>query len=952
MNLISHYTLHTEVTTTMKNTITKLSALLLLVSHITTSATINKNLNDPRSYESFVLDNGMQVVTVSDNNIRLSAATLSIGVGQYQDPISHQGLAHFLEHMIFLGSQQYPEPGEFVSFVSSNGGEANAFTAQNQTTYLFSIDSKQFEPALSRLGSAIKAPLFDKAMIDKEINAVNSEWLTLHQSDQFIMQRVIAQTGNKNHPKVQLGVGNLDTLNKDKSGLLAALKKFHQHYYSANIMKLVLVGNQSHKTLRAIATKYFSTLNNNNIERPSTNEAPYNKEHLKQHIFVKSNAKHPALSMEFVIDNNISDWQNKTNVYLAQLLSSEEDGSLIASLREQGLIQTAIISILPNIWGNSGSAFIDFLLTDKGQANKKNIVSHTFAYIELLKTGGINKAYADELRGLLALESESFITPNPLQLAIELSQVIYDYPTQHLMDHRYMFTDFQPEKIKQMLAKFTPENLRIYHVSPQETADIPLTYADGSYRTVNITSKESNQWTELNTALKLPKVEIVKQEKNTIIELDENFTSPKKIHQAAGVQVFFSQSLLRKRKEGLINIALAPDVAKMDVNYRVGTSLLNLIFSKQNTRFKQRAQKRKGITVFQTLNTSANPLFVLVGRSNNQLALANQLLQNFIKMEIDQNDFDNAYDLYKNSMDSLTELKLDQQLGYYAANMTKRPPNLYTRKTELAALERINVDSLKDLHQEILKNSYIDIYAHGNFEPKALVAFANENRSRLGENEIKRTYLETDFKPKADTAKIKRIAVTKNGVGIRDTYVYPKKSYKVIAQLNVLNRLMSTSFFNDLRTNKQLGYLVNSFIDNIHEYPAISMQIVSDNTDLQTLKEKIMHFQVSFFQALKNIDESSITQLTASMVEEMSRTPDNIFVEVSPLLLDWEFNKHNFNSHKKNIEYIKNTSKDDLVKLYKEMMIDGNYMNLVVQLKGENFKDTEYFSFANFAKHE
>ncbi len=936
----------------MKNTITKLSALLLFVSHITTSATINKNPNDPRSYESFILDNGMQVVTVSDNNIRLSAATLSIGVGQYQDPISHQGLAHFLEHMIFLGSKQYPEPGEFVSFVSSNGGEANAFTAQNQTTYLFSIDSGKLEPAISRLSSAIKAPLFNETMIDKEINAVNSEWLTLHQSDQFIMQRVIAQTGNKNHPRVQLGVGNLDTLNKDKSDLLPALKKFHQQYYSANIMKLILVGNQSHEALRAIATKYFSTIKNNNIKRPSNKAAPYSKEHLKQHIFVKSNVKHPILSMEFVIDNNISDWQNKTNAYLTQLFSSEEEGSLIASLREQGLIQTATIAILPNIWGNSGSAFIDFLLTDKGQSNKQDIVSHTFAYIELLKTRGINKAYADELRGLLALESDNFITPNPLQLAIELSQVIYDYPTQHLMDHRYVFTDFQPEKIKQMLAKFAPNNLRIYHISPKEAADIPLTFADGSYRVVNISSDESQQWAQLNTDLKLPEAEIIKQEKTTIVELDEDFTTPKKIHQESGVQVFFSQSQLEGRKEGIINIALAPDVAKIDVNYQVGTSLLNLIFSKQNTRFIQRAQKRKGITVFQTLNTSANPLFVLVGRSKNQLALANELLQNFAKMEIDRNDFENAYDLFKNSIDSLTELELDQQLDLYAANVAQHPSHLYSRKTLLAALERINIDSLKKLHQEILKNSYIDIFAHGNFEPKALVAFANENRSRLGKNEIKRTYFKSNFKPKADTAKIKRIAVTKNGVGIRDTYVYPKKSYKVIAQLNVLNRLMSTSFFNDLRTNKQLGYLVNSFIDNIHEYPAISMQIVSDNTDLQTLKEKIMHFQVSFFQALKNIDESSITQLTASMVEEMNRTPDNIFVEVSPLLLDWEFNKHNFNSHKNNIGYIKNTSKDDLVKLYKEMMIDGNYMNLVVQLKGENFKDTEYFSFANYAKHE
>lgn len=942
-----------ELITIMKNIITKLSImLLLLVTHTSIAETINKSPNDPRSYDSFTLENGLEVVTVSDANIAQSAATLSVGVGQFQDPESHQGLAHFLEHMIFMGSDESPQPGELMEFVSKNGGTTNAFTAQTQTTYLFSVDSAQFEPALARLSAAIKSPLFDKTMVDKEINAVNSEWLTQYQSDQFVLQRVFARTGNETHPRVQLGVGNLETLNKDKSALLPALKEFHQQYYSANIMKLVLVGKESHKALKAIAQKHFSTIKNNNINRPVVLQAPYKKEHLKKHIYVKSKVKHPALAIEFAIENNIGDWQNKTNVYLAHLLSSEEDGALISTLRDQGLIQTASVAILPNVWGNSGSAFIDFSLTDKGQANKESIFSQTFAYIELLKTQGINQAYADELKGLLTLQFEDFITPQPLQLAIHLSQVIYNYPTQHLIDHSYLFTDFQPEKITQALTKFTPEHVRIYHISPTENSDTPLTYAEGGYSTANITPQEIQQWKSVNTALKLPQAEVIEQNKNVVVDLNGDFSTPQNIHKAPGLQVYFSESTHHKGKEGVLNIAFAAAASTKNVDSTVGAAVLNFIFAQQNSRFFQRAQQRKRVTVIPNLNASADPLFILIGRSNKQLTLAEDLISKYTELTFDQDDLDKAYKFIKDAADSFDEQKLNQQLSYYSLEISKRFPALYSRKLELEALNRITVDSLKQLHQNIVANSFIDIYAHGNFAPKELITFAKETRTRLGKGEMKRTYLKSDFKPKADTAKMKKVAVIKNGVGIRDTYVYPEKSYKILAQFQVLNRLMSTAFFNDLRTRKQLGYQVSSFVENIHEYPAMSMQVVSDNTNLQQLKEKAMQFHTSFYHALNKIDESAVVQLTTAMTQEMERKPDNIFVEVGKFLVDWEWNKHDFTSHKNNIEYTKNTSKADLLKLYKNMFIDGNHMNVVVQLKGEDFKETNYFSWENFGKNE
>ena len=231
----------------------KVLFIATILSLSVSSETINKSPSDPRSYETFFLKNGIEVITISDANLAVSAATLSVGVGAYQDPENAQGIAHFLEHMIFMGSEKYKEPNEYMKFISENGGDTNAFTAAEQTTYLFSINNNKFEEALDRLASSIKEPLLNGDMVEKEINAVNSEWLLRRQDEGFVRQRSLAMTGNIDHPRVKLGVGNKETLSEQRDTLLKSLREFYDRYYSANIMKLVLIGNQPPKQLKKLA---------------------------------------------------------------------------------------------------------------------------------------------------------------------------------------------------------------------------------------------------------------------------------------------------------------------------------------------------------------------------------------------------------------------------------------------------------------------------------------------------------------------------------------------------------------------------------------------------------------------------------------------------------------------------------------------------------------------------
>ncbi|MEE3214854.1 MAG: insulinase family protein, partial [Pseudomonadota bacterium] len=65
--------------------------------------------HDDRDYRVLTLDNGLEVLLVSDPEADKAAASLNVSVGSAQDPDDLQGLAHLLEHMLFLGTEAYPE---------------------------------------------------------------------------------------------------------------------------------------------------------------------------------------------------------------------------------------------------------------------------------------------------------------------------------------------------------------------------------------------------------------------------------------------------------------------------------------------------------------------------------------------------------------------------------------------------------------------------------------------------------------------------------------------------------------------------------------------------------------------------------------------------------------------------------------------------------------------------
>jgi secreted Zn-dependent insulinase-like peptidase len=293
------------------------------------------------------------------------------------------------------------------------------------------------------------------------------------------------------------------------------------------------------------------------------------------------------------------------------------------------------------------------------------------------------------------------------------------------------------------------------------------------------------------------------------------------------------------------------------------------------------------------------------------------------------------------------EQDISDQLDWYTDNAIKRPPNIYSKKQILDALQKLSLADIEKFQKTLNKSIFLDIYGHGLFSPKEFSLFASESRNILGETTAADPWhLEDSFKVKIGTSKMKKVSIPRDGIGMVDISIYPEKSLKVFSQFRILNKLLAPTFFNSLRTDQQVGYVVNSFESRIRDYPAISMMIISDNTDLQSLKEKIINFQYGFAIALEKVSDKTIEGTKKAILDDMNQKPENIYVESSGYVYDWQQGNYLFDTREQVKKYIAKSTKQDLVDLNNSMVFDGKLMNINVQLRGKDFNDSDFFSWA------
>lgn len=287
-------------------------------------------------------ENNITILLVSNKEFSKSSCVVGVKAGYFQD--SFDGTAHFLEHLLFMGSKKYPNQNAYHDYVIQHGGEDNAFTTHDMTCYYISLDSQFLEKGVDMLSWFFREPLLSDEHIDSEKNIINSEHEKNIASDYWIVEDLLKKF-IKNKKFNKFGTGNLTSL---KGITRKDFMDFYEKYYTTDNMYVCITDNISIIEMQNKYLKYFSEIPAR-LYKDGV-EPRHMKENIKfiknkNIIQFKSTSDYKILNIYLTIKCN-SDNIEEYNLlsFILFLLGTEYETSLIYELKEKELISDINIS--------------------------------------------------------------------------------------------------------------------------------------------------------------------------------------------------------------------------------------------------------------------------------------------------------------------------------------------------------------------------------------------------------------------------------------------------------------------------------------------------------------------------------------------------------------------------------------------------------------------------------
>ncbi|NCT48169.1 MAG: peptidase M16, partial [Paraglaciecola sp.] len=407
----------------------------------TATSTVVKSPIDKREYRYVMLDNGLKVLLISDPQADKSAAAMDVSAGAFHAPRDRAGLLHFLEHMLFLGTEKYPDAGEYNEYLKKNGGGSNAYTAEEDTNYFFDVKNEAFDGALDRFAQFFIAPTLDPQFVEREKNAVDSEYSLKIKDENRRIREVNRQTINPAHPYSLFSVGNLATLaDRENSKVYNELLKVYQQHYSANRMALVVLSNISLDELEKSVNNKFAAIKNNGAAKPQINVPFLSENELATQVNIVPLRDIRTVDLTFPITDTQQFIDKKPMQLISALLGSQAKHSLYAQLKEQGLIES--LSTYTENTDAMDVFNISIELTENGLTQINSVIEEVFAYLDLIKQHGVTQSYYDELKKIADLDFTFQEASGPTTTVYTLAPVLQHTAPADLLNIDYQYRQF------------------------------------------------------------------------------------------------------------------------------------------------------------------------------------------------------------------------------------------------------------------------------------------------------------------------------------------------------------------------------------------------------------------------------------------------------------------------------------------------------------------------------
>ncbi|KAM0735141.1 Insulin-degrading enzyme [Formica fusca] len=892
---------------------------------------IIKSQNDDRLYRGLELANKMKVLLISDSTTDKSAVALDVNIGYMCDPDDLPGLAHFCEHMLFLGTEKYPQQNDYNMYLSQNGGASNAATHLDHTTYYFDVTPKKLRGALNRFAQFFLTPLFTETLTELELNAINSEHEKNLANDNWRFDQLDKSSASSDHPFSKFGTGNKETLDiipKQKGiNIRDRLLEFHEKYYSANIMSLCILGKESLDELENMVVDLFCEVRNKEVEVPVWPEHPFKDEHFRTKWYIVPIKDMRNLDITFPLPDLQQYYRSAPAHYISHLLGHEGEGSLLSALKAKGWCNSLVSGKRSGARGfNFFSVVVD--LTEEGIKHVNNIVTLMFQYISMLKKKGPIEWIYNEYRDIANMNFRFKEKSSPRNYVNSIVQALQEYPMDEVLCAERTFPEWRPDIINQITEYLTPQNIRVHVVGKvyENIANETESWYGTKYKKEKIPTDIISMWENVNdnADLQLPpknefiatKFDIKPHEANvekfpTIIEdtpfirlwykKDDEFLVPR------ARMIFDFVSPLAYLDPISCNLSnMFVQLFRDSLNeYAYAADLAGLQWELSNSKY--------GITL------------AIGGYDDKQRVLLEKIMDRMINFKIDSKRFEILKESYIRNLKNFVAEQPYQHAVYYLAVLLAE--QVWVKDELLEATAYLTVDRLQQFIPQLLSKVHVECLIHGN----VTITEATDT-VRLIESKL------TNSVPHI-TPLLHRQLTLYREIRLEDgchfvfeaenklhksscTEVYYQtglQSTESNMLLELLAQIISEPCFNILRTKEQLGYIVFSGVRRTNGAQGLRVIVQSDKHP-QYVEKRIGLFMDSMLEHISTMSEEQFEKYKKALATLRLEKPKMLS---SLCVIFWnEISNQQYNFDRANIEvaYLKTITRQQILNFYKEII--------------------------------
>lgn len=937
----------------MRNYLIGFTALILLLVPLAVSGNqdnkwqlinepIRKSDTDPRQYQAIKLANQMTVLIVSDKDAVKSLAALVLPIGALDDPRQQQGLAHYTEHMIFLGSKKYPELDNLDQFLRKNGGDYNASTSYTSTYWFLEVENSALEPAVDRLADAIAMPLFTPAYADRERYAVNAELTRARSNEGFRMRQVSAETTNPVHPVAGFAGGNLDTLSdKPNSKLQDELIKFHYKYYSANLMKGVIYGSRPFNELAAIAAKTFGRIPNRQATVPAIDKPLLTPAQKGVAIHYVPEEPLNLLKIEFMLNDNTDKFANKTDMLIGYLIRTRTQGTLADWLQSQGLIELINVDYNTNLYRDNGPFSIVLTLTEKGLAQRDKVVAAVFSYLELLRQQPIDQRYFDELAGILNINFRYPAINRDMIYVANLAENMLLYPIAHIQDGGIFANKYDPQALKHRLKQMTVHNARIWYIHATEPHNRKAYFFDSLWQMDKIADKKFVAWQHMGQQFNfsLPRANPWIPDDASLIPAEKNAPDhPVPLENAANIRLYRMPSrYFADRPRVSVVLALRSQLAFNTVQDQL-LFLLNKYLAGIAVQEMSDQAAVAGVDIATAQNSGLE--FSLNGFSQHVPKLLINMVQTYATYPANEQQFAQAKAALTQQLIAEERGSASEQAFYPLGVLPFLP--YFEVSARRQVLKDITLQQLFTWRTNLLKSVTPEMLVVGNLTRETVVHMAEEIKKCLPDSKgdlWRDRYLVIDKPLKVN---LEKAGNSSDSALVAFYLPLGYSENQAIAHTMLFSQIVQNWFFNQIRTEEQLGYDPAVFWTSIGRQFGIGFSVQSNRMQPAQLLARFQAFYPVIEQRLREMSADEFSQYQRAALETLKQRPQTLIEEAQRFSHDFERGNQQFDTRQKVIDWMQQLDAQQLADFFQRSVVKQEGLMLLSQLSGNEQKSRQY----------